>query len=193
MKRPSNERIIITIVKIKKRGLRKFKQFSQGHVASKKLRKCVNWYFFDRQAGWSLSITPACLLASRVIGKRVARCTLATFELCSQSLVADIKETKSKSFMRIKNIVSKNMFRKLKKEKEVDKILLTFCWNVLTFGDIYVFPNIWWILVCFYSQSSIINDKRKLSNYDTLPQWMNIMRVFSNVLQNLIIPSNKKT
>lgn len=52
---------------------------------------------------------------------------LATFELCSQSLVADIKETKSKSFMRIKNIVSKNMFRKLKKEKEVDKILLTFC------------------------------------------------------------------
>lgn len=52
---------------------------------------------------------------------------LVTFETIHQCLVEDIKGNRSKSLMRIKNIVSKNMFRKLKKEKEVEKILLTFC------------------------------------------------------------------
>jgi hypothetical protein len=50
---------------------------------------------------------------------------------------------------------------------------------VLTCGDIYVFLNSWWILVCFYSRFSIINEKGKLDNYDMLPQWMNIMHDFS--------------
>lgn len=65
----------------------------------------------------------------------------AAFELGSQSLVADIKETRSKSFMRIKNIVIKEHVQKTKKGKRSRQNFVDFLlkcadiWRYLCFSE----------------------------------------------------------